>query len=328
MVDRACVADLADAADRALDAVSDPASGSDSAGWVRGAGQRMGAARRNASSSRANPHGGQDRGSRNVHCATVSIWFMICSMKKDPESDLDIQAYCRGLALQQVQMLTRLAEIAMQLAEAEGARAVAAQARAATPKAAEAVVQAARAEAQEAGRAFSRFSNSVQRSLAQRSPRRRRPLRPRQGRLAAPAAPASATMSPTPSTPWPGIRSLPARGARPRPRITPRSARADRRSSIQDEDNRIEDRPVGSVIAGLACGVGLSDEWRRRASDWSDPPYPPPLTGTPDEIRKRRRARVAELMTQPLRRHRIADQSPASRRRGSRPGCRSPMSRR
>ncbi|MGF6227690.1 hypothetical protein QFZ27_001645 [Inquilinus ginsengisoli] len=31
--------------------------------------------------------------------------------------DLDIQAYCHGLALQQAQMLTRLAEITMQLAE-------------------------------------------------------------------------------------------------------------------------------------------------------------------------------------------------------------------
>ena len=89
-------------------------------------------------------------------------------MKKAP-ADLDIQAYCRDLALQQVQMLTRLAEIALQLAEGEGVRAIAAQTRAAQPKADEAAVQAARAEAQEAGMAFSRFSNSVQRSLAQRA---------------------------------------------------------------------------------------------------------------------------------------------------------------
>ena len=26
-----------------------------------------------------------------------------------------------------------------------------------------------------------------------------------------------------------------------------------------DEDDRVEDRPVGSVIAGLACGLGLSE---------------------------------------------------------------------
>ncbi len=94
---------------------------------------------------------------------------MICSMNKSTDSDLDIQAYCRGLALQQIQMLTRLAEIAMQLAEGEGARAVAAQARAAQPEADEAAVEAAGAEAQEAGLAFSRFSSSVQRSLAQRA---------------------------------------------------------------------------------------------------------------------------------------------------------------
>jgi hypothetical protein len=84
-------------------------------------------------------------------------------------ADLDVQAYCRSLALQQIQMLTRLAEIGMQLAEAEGARALAAQARAAGPKADESSVGMARAEAQEAGLAFSRFSRSVQRSLSLRA---------------------------------------------------------------------------------------------------------------------------------------------------------------
>jgi hypothetical protein len=68
----------------------------------------------------------------------------------------------------------------------------------------------------------------------------------------------------------------------------------------RDEDDRIEDRPVGAVIAGLACGLGLSDEWRRRAADWSDPPYPPPPTGTPREVRQRRRARLVELMQRTL----------------------------
>ncbi|MFE0758147.1 hypothetical protein ACFW16_29580, partial [Inquilinus sp. NPDC058860] len=81
-------------------------------------------------------------------------------MDTGADSDLDIQAYCRGLALQQVRMLTRLAEIAMQLAEAEGTRAIEAQAKAARPEAGEAAVQAARAEAQEAGMAFGRFSRS------------------------------------------------------------------------------------------------------------------------------------------------------------------------
>jgi hypothetical protein len=84
-------------------------------------------------------------------------------------ADLDVQAFCRSLALQQIQMLTRLAEIAMQLAEGEGTRAVEAQARTAQPKADEAAVQTARAEAQEAGLAFSRFSRTVQRSVALRA---------------------------------------------------------------------------------------------------------------------------------------------------------------
>ncbi len=105
-------------------------------------------------------------------------------------------------------------------------------------------------------------------------------------------------MSPTPSKPWSGIRSC-----RPETRI--RAEEHDLREHLdalyEDEDNRIEDRPVGAVIAGLACGLGLSDAWRRRAADWSDPPHPPPLTDTPDEIRERRRARVLELLSQPLR---------------------------
>ncbi|MBW8728814.1 MAG: hypothetical protein JF625_27155, partial [Inquilinus limosus] len=84
-------------------------------------------------------------------------------------ADLDVQAYCRSLALQQIQMLTRLAEIGMQLAEAEGSRAIAAQARAAEPKVDETSVATARAEAQEAGLGFSRFSRSVQRSLSLRA---------------------------------------------------------------------------------------------------------------------------------------------------------------
>jgi hypothetical protein len=219
-------------------------------------------------------------------------------MKTSTDSDLDVQAYCRGLALQQVQMLTRLAEIAMRLAEGEGTRAVAAQARAAAPKAAEAAVQAARAEAQEAGRAFSRFSNSVQRSLAQRA------------RAAAELCAGDKA-------------ARRARRARQRDHVTTALYaliwdagqptrdldEADHHTNnlherldqlYRDEDDRIEDRPVSSVITGLACGLGLSDEWRRRAADWSDPPYPPPPTGTPAEVRERRRARLVELMQKTL----------------------------
>ncbi|MGK9165236.1 hypothetical protein KXR53_03015 [Inquilinus limosus] len=197
--------------------------------------------------------------------------------------DLDIPAYCRGLALQQVEMLTRIAELGMRMVEAEGARAIAAQ---------------ARAEAQEAGLAFTRYARTVQHALA----------------LRARAADRLCALD---------RADRKARRARQRNHVTealyaliwdPRQPTeelddADHRTGIlherldalyQDEEDRIEDRPVGSVITGLACGLGLSDEWRRRAADWSDPPYPPPPTGTPAEIRQRRRARLHELMQRTL----------------------------
>jgi hypothetical protein len=214
-------------------------------------------------------------------------------------ADLDVQALCRSLALQQVQMLTRLAEIAMQLAEAEGARAIEAQARAAQPKADEAAVQAARAEAQEAGMAFSRFSGSVQRSLALRSraagdlcARDKADRKSRRARQRNHVADALEALI------W-----NPAQSTRELDEADHYTNNLHERLDelYRDEEDRIEDRPVGSVIAGLACGLELSDEWRRRAADWSDPPYPPPLTDTPDEIRERRRARVLELLSQPLR---------------------------
>ena len=92
-------------------------------------------------------------------------------MKIDADFDLDIHAHCRSLALQQIGVLTRLAEIGMQLAEAEGANALAAQARVAAARADDASADAteARAEARQAGLAFSRFARSVQHSLSLRS---------------------------------------------------------------------------------------------------------------------------------------------------------------
>ncbi|MGK9171514.1 hypothetical protein KXR53_34850, partial [Inquilinus limosus] len=81
--------------------------------------------------------------------------------------DLDIQAYCRGLALQQVEMLTRLAEIGMQLAEGAGARALAAQTAQAEPKADEAEAQPARTE--DPGLDFARYAHLVRQTLAQRA---------------------------------------------------------------------------------------------------------------------------------------------------------------
>ena len=83
-------------------------------------------------------------------------------------ADLDVQAYCRSLALQQIQMLTRLAEIAMQLAEAR-APGPSPRPRRPSRRPTRPRCEAARAEAQEAGLAFGRLSRTVQRALALRA---------------------------------------------------------------------------------------------------------------------------------------------------------------
>ncbi|WP_395677101.1 hypothetical protein [Inquilinus sp.] len=214
-------------------------------------------------------------------------------MKRGAESDLDIPAHCRGLALQQIGMLTRIAEIGMRLVEAEGAKAIAqAERPEAEQPAADAPVP------KDHGLAFARFARTVQLALALRGRAAaslcagdkadRRVRRARQRNHVAEALHALI---------W------------DRDQATEEHDKAEDRSQdleerldalYGDEENRIEDRPVGSVIAGLACSLCLSDEWRRRASDWSDPPYPPPLTGTVAETRARRWARLVELMRQPL----------------------------
>ncbi|WP_343714826.1 hypothetical protein, partial [Inquilinus sp.] len=81
-------------------------------------------------------------------------------------ADFDVQAYGRGCALQQCEMLTRLAEIGMQLAEAAGARALAAQAAADQPPAEAAEDQPPAADP---GLAFVRYAHLVRQALAQRA---------------------------------------------------------------------------------------------------------------------------------------------------------------
>ncbi|WP_026868631.1 hypothetical protein [Inquilinus limosus] len=209
--------------------------------------------------------------------------------------DLDIPAYCRGLALQQVEMLTRIAELGMRMVEAEGARAIAAQARAAGPEADGAAVAAARAEAQEAGLAFTRFSGTVQRALALRARAADRlcahDRAARRARQRNHVTEALYDLIWDPRQPAEELDKA-------EERIDDLNERLD--ALYEDEENRVEDRPVGSVIAGLACGLEISDQWRRRAADWSDPPHPPPLTGTVAETKTRRWARLIQLMQQPV----------------------------
>jgi hypothetical protein len=224
-------------------------------------------------------------------------------MKRGADSDLDIPAHCRGLALQQIGMLTRIAEIGMRLVEAEGARAIsqAEQPEAEQLEAEQLEADALRADApatKDHGLAFARFARTVQLALALRGraatdlcagdKAARRARRARQRNHVTSALHALI---------WDRDQSA-EECDKAEDRTQDLEERLD--ALYDDEEDRVEDRPVGSVIAGLACSLHLSDEWRRRASGWSDPPYPPPLTGTVAETRARRWARLAELMRQPL----------------------------
>jgi hypothetical protein len=217
-------------------------------------------------------------------------------MERGADSDLDVQSHCRSLALQQIGMLTRIAEIGMRLVEAEGAKAIA---QAERPEAQQ--PEAPRVDAPAAvdhGLAFGRHARTVQRALALRS-RAAADLcaRDKADRKARRARQRDHVTGALEALIW-----NPAQSTRKLDEADHYTNNLHERLDelYRDEEDRIEDRPVGSVIMGLACGLGLSDEWRRRAADWSDPPYPPPPTGTPDEVRKRRRARLVELMQQTL----------------------------
>ncbi|OWJ65794.1 hypothetical protein [Inquilinus limosus] len=222
-------------------------------------------------------------------------------MERGAESDLDVQAYCRSLALQQIQMLTRLAEIAMQLAEAEGARAIAAQVRAAAPKADEVAVRDARAEAQEAGMAFSRFSRSVHRSLALRS-RAADSLCARDKAQAADREAARQDRRDRHRNEvervlrhmiWDEIEDF--------SRVEALHAELEERVEdlYDDETLRVEDRPVGSVMSGLACGLGLTEEWGRWSPAWPGTPDPARPAGDAAKVEaeraRRRDAAVAAV---------------------------------
>jgi len=199
---------------------------------------------------------------------------------KTPPEGFDIQAHCRSLALQQMEVLARIVEISMQLVEGEGARALDAQAQVARAKAAgpnsdEAV--AARAEAREAGLAFTRFARTVHQSLAQRAraadklcahdraetPDRMAARKARRDRHRTEVREILHDMI------WDEVEDD--------GRIDALHAELKERVDVlyKEEDVRVEDRPVGSVMAGLACGLGLSEAWQRwRGEEWTRGDYP------------------------------------------------------
>jgi len=227
-------------------------------------------------------------------------------METAPE-DLDVQAHCRSLALQQMEMLTRLAEIGMQLAEGEGARALdaqaqAAQAKAAGPKADEAAAVAARAEAREAGLAFSRFSRTVQQSLAQRARAADRLCAQDRAETPDRMAARKARRDRHRDEVRDILQDMICEEVEDEGRIDILHAEIEERVDelYEDQDVRVEDRPVGSVMAGLACGLGLSEAWQRwRGEEWPGTPRPARPAGSPATIRairaRRRNAVIAAV---------------------------------
>ncbi|MGO1074165.1 hypothetical protein [Inquilinus sp. CA228] len=173
----------------------------------------------------------------------------------------------------------------MQLAEAAGARALAAEA-----AEAEAEPQAA---APDPGLAFARYAHLVRQTLAQRA-RAVRDLSVRDGGGEARRARRrrrrrQQVVTQIDHLVWGDVED---RGRAAALDLQVSQAFAD---LYGDQEDPVEDRPVGSVVAGLVCGLGLAEKWSRRAPHRVSRPRPGRPDGSPDEIRAehtRRRAAV------------------------------------
>ncbi|WP_225771423.1 hypothetical protein [Inquilinus sp. Marseille-Q2685] len=208
-------------------------------------------------------------------------------MKEIP-ADFDVQAYGRGCALQQCEMLSRLAEIGMQLAEAAGARALALAAQAAEPQA-EPVEAEAQPPAADPGLAFARYAHLVRQTLAQRA-RAVRDLSLRDGgRDARRARHREQVQTLIGRLIWSDAED---RGRAAALDLQVSQAFAD---LYGDAEDPVEDRPVGSVVAGLVCGLGLADKWNRWAPHRVSRPRPGRPDGSPEEIRAERARRRAAV---------------------------------
>jgi len=215
--------------------------------------------------------------------------------------DLDVHAHCRSLALQQIGMLTRIAEIGMRLVEAEGAKAIA---QAERPEAGQPEAETARADspaARDHSVAFARSARTVQRALALRSraaeglcarekaqaPDREAARKARRDRHREQVRATLQDMI------WDAVEDG--------DRVDALHAELDKRIRhlYEDEDVRIEDRPVGSVMAGLASGLGFAEEWRRWAHGNPATPRPGRPAGSEAKVEaertRRRDAAVAAV---------------------------------
>jgi hypothetical protein len=222
-------------------------------------------------------------------------------MESAPEA-IDIQSYRRSLALRQVEMLTLVAEISLKLAEGAGARALAIQAREAAPAGEAQAAMAPDAGAgppapsgRDPGLAFTGYARTMQVALAQRA----RALDRLCAADAAQAAEREAGRQDRRTRHrdevdqflrgmiWDEVEDLDRCEALSREL----SIQLDTLYELGAEEVRVEDRPVGAVMAGLACGLGLSEEWRRWAPGWPVTRPPGPPAGSPDEIRAERTRR-------------------------------------
>jgi hypothetical protein len=208
-------------------------------------------------------------------------------MKEIP-ADFDVQAYGRGCTLQQCEMLTRLAEIGMQLAETAGARALAAQAAEVQPTAG-AAPDEPQPQAADPGLAFARYAHLVRHTLAQRA-RAVRDLSVRDGgREARRARHRQQVETQIDHLVWGDVEDRAHAAALD---LQVSQAFAD---LYGDQEDPVEDRPVGSVVAGLVCGLGLAEKWSRRAPHRVSRPRPGLPDGSPDEIRAERTRRRAAV---------------------------------
>ncbi len=211
---------------------------------------------------------------------------------KDVPADFDPQAYGRSCALQQAEMLTRLAEFSMQLAEAAGARALAAEApdASAQPLAAAAPAEGPAARAGDPGLAFVRYAHLVRHTLAQRA-RAVQDLCARDGGGEARRERHRQQVETM-------IDGMVWGDAEDRDRAAALDMQVNQAFAdlYGDREDPVEDRPVGSVVAGLVCGLGLAKKWRRRARHRVSRPRPGRPAGSAAEVaaeRARRRAAVA-----------------------------------
>ncbi|MGO4129779.1 hypothetical protein AB4Z01_35655, partial [Inquilinus sp. YAF38] len=178
-------------------------------------------------------------------------------MERGADSDLDVQAHCRSLALQQIGMLTRIAEIGMRLVEAEGAKAIAQAERPETEQ-----PEASRADAPAAvdhGLAFARHARTVQRALALRG-RAATDLCARDKAQAADRAAAHQVRRDRHrGEVEDALRGMIWDQVEDQGRVDALHAELEERvQDLYDDEVSVEDRPPGSVMAGLACGLGLA----------------------------------------------------------------------